>query len=262
MIALLTGIASMIPSDEARAGAWTKEKGDGAVIVTIGRQATPSTLLTLGPASDDKATAQIYAEYGLFDGITVGASLFSETRIGDAGMQASANAAGFLRFRLHKDDQGNVAAVQIGGALPVESLLGGPFGGSNPDSTAEVRLSALAGTSWWGDWGSVFVTSAIGGAWRSEGAADEIRAELTAGYKTGDCCMVILGNFVTVPLIGRDSEDTIAWKLSPSFAYSLPPLWGEATPDTPRKTTLQLGATLEPMNNQDIGVTFSVWRRF
>ncbi|MEM9783478.1 MAG: hypothetical protein AAF899_13505 [Pseudomonadota bacterium] len=247
--------------DSALAGAWTKQKGDGVVIVTAGRQGTPSTLFTLAPSSDDNATAQIYGEYGVSDILTLGASLFSETRIGDQGISASAQAAGFVRVRLHRDDRGNVASLQAGGAVPLEGLLGTTFEGSKPDSTAELRAWALAGTSWWGDWGSIFVSSAVGAAWRSEGAADELRAEVTAGYKAGDCCMVLLGNFVTVPVIGRDGDDRLSYKLTPSLTYSLPPSGDD--PEAKRRTTLQLGVSLEPVGDADVvGVTFSVWRTF
>ncbi|MEO0761202.1 MAG: hypothetical protein AAFZ09_05250 [Pseudomonadota bacterium] len=250
-------LPSLLP-DTAAAGAWTREPGDGVVITSIGRQATPQTLFTLGPASPDKTTAQVYAEYGLTEKLTLGASLFSETRIGSDGM-SSANGAAFLRVRLHRDDQGNAAAVQIGAAAPLEELIGGPFGGSQPESTAELRISGLAGTSWWGDWGSVFVTSAAGLAWRSENAPDELRGELTAGYKIDDCCMAILGSYLTVPVIG---EGDTSYKLAPSFAYSLPRA-ADAPEDEPRRTTFQLGLSLEAVGEGDtVGLTFSIWRRF
>ncbi|MEM6490263.1 MAG: hypothetical protein AAF677_18675 [Pseudomonadota bacterium] len=263
-LAVLAGLAAALLvaalPGAAAGGAWTKKAGDGVVISSFGRQGSPTTMFTLAPTSDDKTLAQIYAEYGLTDAITVGGSLYSETELDDDA-DATLLAAAFLRHRLWQSDRGYVASVQIGGALPLEGVIGAPFAESTPDSVAEVRVSALGGVSWWGDWGSAFVSGTVGFAWRSENAADEIRGELTAGYKPHDCCMAILSLYAAQPLL----DDDTSLKIAPSFAYSLPadaPLDDEGKPAR-RRTTLQIGLSHDVLDGSgDLGVTVAIWRAF
>ncbi len=57
----------------AFAGAWTQAKGEGLAIVTTARRVAPMGALTGGPISSDTNISQVYLEYGLFDGLTIGA---------------------------------------------------------------------------------------------------------------------------------------------------------------------------------------------
>ncbi len=70
---LLVGL-SLSATGPACAGAWTQAKGEGLAIVTTGRRVAPVGALTGGPISRDTNISQIYIEYGLFDGLTIGAT--------------------------------------------------------------------------------------------------------------------------------------------------------------------------------------------
>ncbi|MEL6775074.1 MAG: hypothetical protein AAFS07_04030 [Pseudomonadota bacterium] len=261
---LLACLIALMPAP-AVGGAWTRAEGDGVLISTIGRQGNPTTFFTLPGGSEDKASAQLYVEYGLFEDITVGGSLFTETGLGQEDVTGSASAGLFLRKRVYRDDEGNVASVQIGVAAPIDRLFGSTFANSTSDNPAEVRIFALGGTSWWGDWGSIFISTAAGFAWRGEGEADEARAELVTGYKKHPCCLPILSFYATHSF----GPGEASLKIAPSFAYSPPPseeeiaLAAEEEREPQRKTTYQLGLSYDMLDGDgSLGVTFSIWRKF
>ncbi|MEM6421271.1 MAG: hypothetical protein AAF698_01690 [Pseudomonadota bacterium] len=258
-------VACLVPT-AASGGAWTRTKGDGVIISSLGMQGSPSTMFTLPSASDDKATTQLYVEYGLTDEITLGGSFFAETGIGQTGIDGSATLGGFVRRRLYHDDNGNVLSIQGGGAFPVDRIFGSTFEASTAENPSEIRLFGLGGTSWWGDWGSVFVSTAAGYAWRAEGVTDELRGEFVTGYKRHPCCLPILSIYGTQPL--GDGEASLM--IAPSFAWSPSAdeeeiaLAKEEGRDPIRRTTFQFGISYDVLDDGDggFGFTLSLWRRF
>lgn len=245
----------------AAGGAWTRAAGDGQLIFTSGRQIAPVGALTGNAASSDKTQAQIFVEYGVLDSLTVGGSLYGEVSSIDANDGAALFSA-FARQRLYRDDAGNVASAQIGFALPAEKLISGRFARSRPNSTPELRLAGLYGTSWWGDWGSAYLTTEAGWAWRSEGTGDELRGELAIGYRPWRCCTAGLSLYATAPLSGTNDA---ALKLVPSVAYTLYPPVGrnEKKPQDFAATTTQIGLVYDLLNPDDgIGFLLSLWRPF
>jgi len=258
--ALIAACAALPPP--AHAGAWTQPEGDGVLIVSGGRQTQPISAMASGIAESDKTSMQIYAEYGLIDGLTLGAAVFGEIDTTDL-ISGSASVSAFARKRIWQDDDGYVASVQIGGSLPFESVISDVFGESKPDSTPEVTAAFLGGTGWWGDWGSAFVSGGAGYAWRSEGAANEIRSELTLGYEPWRCCLALLGVYGAMPLGGRGTGSSLT--VSPSLAYRVwPEVWrnGVKPPDA-SPATVQIGLSYDVLGGDEgIGLTFAVWREF
>ncbi|MEO1533424.1 MAG: hypothetical protein AAFU72_14740, partial [Pseudomonadota bacterium] len=60
---------------DAQAGAWTQRKGEGVVIISLGRQGSPVSMLTLAAEEEEKASAQGYVEYGISDKLTIGGAI-------------------------------------------------------------------------------------------------------------------------------------------------------------------------------------------
>ncbi|MEO1724642.1 MAG: hypothetical protein AAFR84_19880 [Pseudomonadota bacterium] len=257
MIIFVFLLAQGAPGD-ARAGAWTQRKGEGVVIISLGRQGSPVSMLTLAAEEEEKASAQGYVEYGISDRLTIGGAIFSD--IAPSSGEGSANVSGFVRRRVWQGES-SVASVQFGGSYPIESLIGTEFGESRPDSTPELRLSVLGGTSWWGDWGSVFTSGTIGYAWRSEGAADEIRSELTTGYAPWRCCLAIVSLYGVAPLDGEDNSFVIAPSVAYHF-YGSTPANGLKEEDRPKPYTLQAGFSYDFLDDEGFGVTVSLWKKF
>ncbi|MEM6678267.1 MAG: hypothetical protein AAF675_10385 [Pseudomonadota bacterium] len=250
--------AALLSAGQAAAGPWTQNKGDGVAIVSIGRQGGPLSALTLPAEEGEKASAQVYAEYGVSDGTTLGGSFFTD--ITPSTGEGSASITAFGRQRIWSTDA-SIASIQIGGSYPVESLIGTDFAESRPDSTPELRASVLAGTGWWGDWGRAFGAATVGFAWRSEGADDEVRGELTGGYAPWDCCLAILSVYSTVTVDGEDPS----LKIAPSLAYTFgPSTEANALKDeAPFKPwTISAGVSQDVLGDDDFGVTFSLWKKF
>ncbi|MEL6478777.1 MAG: hypothetical protein AAFR17_15715 [Pseudomonadota bacterium] len=243
------------------AGAWTRAEGTGQLILSTGRRVAPVGALAGGLAEDDANTTQIFIEYGLLDGLTIGATLFAELSSTDLG-EGSASAGLFLRKRLWQGQKG-VLSVQAGYVHPIEDLFPGDFGRNGTGSVPEVEARVLYGHSWWGDWGSAFFSGEAGYDWRGDDDADEIRLDATIGWEPWRCCLAILSGFTTIPVSGDEDP---AFKIAPSFAYTI---WPEIPrngkkPQGPvRPGTIQIGLNYDLLNPDDgLGVQVSIWRRF
>lgn len=250
---------------QAEAGAWTQKPGEGLVIGTTARRAAPVSALGGGPADSDANISQIYAEYGLIEGLTVGAKFYAELSTSDFEA-SSASLGGFLRKRLWQDGQGGVASVQGGYAHPIESLVGNGMELADPGAVPEAHLAGLYGRGWGGDWGSAFLSAGTGYHWRGEGLADEVRGELTGGYAPWRRWMGLLSLHGLYPL--GEGTDT-ALKIAPSLAYTF---WPDSDADggddgeadaPPHPLTVQLGVSYDVLNRDDgLGVSISLWQRF
>jgi hypothetical protein len=259
--ALVAGYA-LSAIDFASAGAWTQAKGDGLAIVTTARRVAPMGALTGGPASSDTNISQIYLEYGLLDGLTIGAKSYVELSTTDLTASSAALGA-FLRKRVWTDGQGGVGAVQAGYAHPIDSLLGRTFDYAEPGAVPEAHLAGLYGRGWAGDWGSAFVSTGAAYHLRREGLADDMRFEFTGGFAPWRRLMGMVSLYGLTPL-GEGSDMSL--KVAPSLAFTMWPWIGknEKKPTGPVKPgTIQLGVSYDLLNRDDgLGVAISMWRRF
>jgi len=246
----------------ADAGAWTRAAGEGLSIATTARRAAPVGALAGGVADSEATVSQIYLEYGLTDALTLGAKVYMELSSTDAD-GSSASLGAFLRVRLWQGESGGIASVQGGYAHPIGSLVGGAFALSKPGAVPEAHLAALYGKGWGGDWGSAFVSTGATYLWRGEHQADELRFEVTGGYRPWRRWMGMLGLYALAPL-GPGTDASL--KLAPSIAYTMWPYlgWNEKKPRRPvNPSTIQLGIAYDLLNRDDgLGVSLSVWQPF
>ncbi|MCH8167963.1 MAG: hypothetical protein IID49_03615 [Proteobacteria bacterium] len=261
MSVFLVGL-SLSAAGPACAGAWTQAKGEGLVIVTTGRRVAPVGALTGGPISRDTNISQIYLEYGLFDGLTIGAKSYVELSTID--LEASSAAlGGFVRKRVWQDGRGGVASVQLGYAHPIESLLGASFAMAEPGAVPEAHLAGLYGRGWGGDWGTAFLSTGAAYHLRREQTADDLRFEFTTGYAPWRRFMGILSFYGLAPL-GAGTDASL--KIAPSIAFTMWPWIGrnDKKPRGPvRPSTIQLGVSYDVLNRNDgLGLSISIWRRF
>lgn len=250
------------PAGPVLAGAWTRADGEGLAIVTAARRVAPVSSLAGGPVDADANVTQVYLEYGLVEGLTVGGKLYVE--LSASALEASsASLGGFLRKRVWQDGHGGVASVQGGYAHPVESVIGQGLELADPGAVPEAHLAGLYGRGWDGDWGNAFVSTGAGYHWRDEGLADEIRGEVTGGYAPWRRWMGIVSLYGLYPL-GEGTDASL--KVAPSVAYRFVPETeseadGEA--EAQRARTIQVGISYDLLNGNDgLGVSLSVWQPF
>ncbi len=253
---------SLSATGPACAGAWTQAQGEGLAIVTTGRRVAPAGALTGGPISRDTNISQIYLEYGLFDGLTIGAKSYVELSTIDLGA-SSASLGGFVRKRVWQDGRGGVASVQFGYAHPIESLLGASFALAEPGAVPEAHLAGLYGRGWGGDWGRAFLSTGVAYHLRREQTADDLRFEFTSGYAPWRRLMGMISFYGLAPL-GEGTDASL--KIAPSIAFTMWPWIGrnEKKPRGPvRPNTIQLGFSYDVLNRDDgLGLSISVWRPF
>jgi len=258
----LAGVLGATPGPEAAAGAWTKAPGRGQLIATTGRRAAPITAFVGEPAQSDSNFSQLYVEYGVIEGLTLGGVAFVEVSTSDFEDNA-AEVGVFARKRLWHSDWGGVASVQLGYSHPLERMIGEGFAGSEPDSVPEIQARALYGQSFWGGWGNAFVSLEAGYHWQRGDRADEIRADVTGGYAPWRCCMGLLSLYSLTP-IGEGTEASLT--IAPSFAYTIVPRIGpnEKKPfHRLEPTTVQIGVSYDLLNLDDgLGVQVSIWQAF
>ena len=262
---LLAGF-SISAAGLACASAWTQAEGEGMAIVTTARRVAPVGALTGGPISSDTNISQIYLEYGLFDGLTIGAKSYIELSTTDLN-GSSAALGGFVRKRVWQDGQGGVGSVQAGYAHPIESLLGSVFALSEGGAVPEAHLAGLYGRGWADNaenrWGSAFISTGAAFHRRGRGTADDLWFELTGGYAPWRRVMGIVSLYGLAPL-GEGTSASL--KIAPSIAYTMWP-WlarNERKPSGPVKpSTIQLGVSYDLLNQDDgLGLSLNIWRRF
>lgn len=258
---VLAVTAGLVASDAA-AGAWTLAEGSGQLIMTTGRNIAPIEGFIGDAADSDSNSSQIWVEYGVAEGWTVGAVVYGEfSTIDIEDMQLRLGA--HVRHRIWTGEAGDIASVQVGFSAPVENWMGDIAPDSLPDSVPEVHLGALYGRGWQTDWGNSFVTAEAAFQWRGEGADEELRFEVTAGHEAWKGVLGLFSVFSSMPL-GDQNDATL--KLAPSLAYTHWPWLG----DNDRKpygalhpNTVQLGIVWDALNPDDgLGVQISIWKSF
>lgn len=251
----------------AWAGAWTQPEGRGQVIVSASTGVSPQNALSGSLAAPQSSFVSLFGEYGLREGLTLGATAFVEIP-DDGGADHTANVGVALRKRLWQRDAGDVASVQIGYVHPLDALAGAQFGGEFADTRQEVSLRGLYGRGFWGDWGTAFVSLEGGYHKRFDAEEDELRLDVTAGVALDPRWLWLLSLYTTFPV--GDGEDN-AVKIAPSLAYTFEarPVRGppEATEPAPwyalRPVTLQLSLTQDLLDlGNGVGVQISVWKSF
>ena len=261
-VAAALAASALLSPGRAEAGAWTRDKGDGIAIVTTGRRVAPVGSVTGGPIDEDANVSQVYLEYGLIEGLTIGGKLYIELSSVDP-TEGSAALGAFVRKRVWQDGKGGVASVEAGYAHPIESLFGETFAYVEPGAVPEAHVSGLYGRGWGGDWGSAFASTGISYFQRGEGTADELRAELTGGYAPSRRFMGILSLYGLMPL-GSGSD--VSLKVAPSIAVTFWPKvqeGEEGAEDRPNPMTLQLGVNYDVLNpGKGLGLSLSIWRPF
>lgn len=252
-LALVCTLPFGLAPGPADAGAWTREPGSLQLITTIGRRGAP---FRAGKDEEEleTITSQFYAEYGLYEGFTVGGKFWTDVPLNDA-TRGSAELGLFARKRLWRTDQGSVASVQVGGQIPIADWLSEDLGSENPFSTEEIELRALYGKGWWGDWGNAFV-SLEGGYQLRFDLPDEARADAVAGIRPVDCCMALLGVYGLWPVEDGLTDESI--RLAPSI------VWHVRQPDEEgHSLSLQLGTTYDALQPEDgFGAFIGLWQSF
>ncbi|MBY8977192.1 hypothetical protein KHP62_15345 [Rhodobacteraceae bacterium NNCM2] len=255
---ILVGVCSA--SGQAVAGAWTRAEGDGLLIISSGRRVAPIAAFATGLPDDDANTTQVLAEYGVIEGLTLGATVFAELSTVDLS-NSTFNAGVYVRKRLWQGEK-SVFSAQLGYAHPLESVVEDPLGEDIYPSAPEVEFRLQYGHSFWGDWGNAFLAVDGGYDYLGNGEDDELHADLTVGYEPYNCCLALLSTYATVP-VGREEA---TFKIAPSFAYTLYPEVrrnGKKPSGFIRTRTIQFGINYDLLNPDDgIGVQISIWQKF
>ena len=250
----------LLSAPPAAGGAWTRAPGEGLLIATTGRRVAPVGSLAGGPVDSDRNISQIYLEYGLIEGLTVGGKLYVELSASDL-RASSASLGGFLRKRVWRDGHGGVASLEAGYAHPIEDWIGNGLEYADPGAVPQAHFAGLYGHGWGGGWGNAFVSTGAAYYWRGEGLADELRAEITGGYSPWRHWSGMLSLYGLYPLAGGTDP---SFKLAPSIAYSFRLSKDDAKADArARPRTIQIGLSYDLLKPGDgLGFSLSLWQPF
>lgn len=253
MKALLAALIALVPGF-GWASAWTQPPGAGFAAVTVAFTEAARRFDRDGDLVPDpgfsKWESRAYGEYGLAEGLTAVGQVTLQRKTLGAGGGARTGlefAEAGLRGRL-----GQVA----GGPVSVQGLLRlpGAWGSSDPaaqgatDPEADLRL--LAGRSWaaWGAEGWADLQGAYRIRFGSE--PDELRADLTLGWRATEALSLIGQGFATRAVEGRGAD----LKLQLSAVRALAPGW-----------SVQVGAGAAVWGRdaaREVTGFAAVWRRF
>lgn len=266
MRSIMLAISICLVAGDAGAGAWTLAEGSGQLIMTTGRKIAPVGAFMGGAAESDSNSSQIYAEYGVADGWTVGAVAYGEFSTTDLE-KMELRLGGHVRHRVWSGEKGDVLSLQAGFSAPVEGWLGDLAPDSLPDSVPEAHLRVLYGRGWQTGWGNSYVSTEAGFHWRSEHAEDEMRVDVTAGHEVWKGVLGLFSVFAAVPVgLGDGGNGEATLKLAPSIAYTMWPWLGEndKKPYGPlHPNTIQLGIVWDALNpDHGLGVQISIWKSF
>lgn len=253
-------VGGLAVNTAAFAGAWTRSEGSGLMIFSTGRSVAPVSAFATGSATSDSNTTQILLEYGLLEGLTIGATVFAELKTTDLS-DSTFNAGIYARKRIWQGDAG-VFSAQIGYAHPLEGLVDDSLGTEIDDSAPEFEARLQYGHSFWGDWGSAFTSIEGGIDIFADDKDNELRADITVGYEPYHCCLALLSTYATMPM--GNAESTL--KIAPSFAYTMYPDVSRNLKKPEgfiRTRTIQFSIDYDLLNPDDgIGVQISIWQKF
>lgn len=243
----LSLISWLTLSYSVHAGAWTREPGTSFT-------AQSTKFFTTELTSDDdlpfrKFIATSYIEYGLFEGVTIGGELDYAQR---ADGSEESLTRGFVRTRLWKGDN-DVASVEISVGYPLLGALA--TDNAARDVTPDFRVSVAYGRGL--AWGAgAWAEAALSFRKRFQSPADEIKLDLTLGYRPTDKIVMMAQAFGTLGLRneGPFGANYDALKLSVSAGYRI----------TEKRTLLLVVAQDVLGRNIDRGTEFgfTVWNSF
>jgi hypothetical protein len=258
----LASLALLVLPMPARAGAWTQARGKWQVITGAIASAADNTFGSAAPISFRRALLQNYAEYGLFDRITLIAATESAyvdvAQNGGVPFHAVDNAfAAGARIRLDRllgMDAANVFSVEaswrVAGAFNFAVSANRTTGGNGE----ELRLLYGRNFRLGGRYG--YFDIEMGRNFLSGERPDETPLDLTAGWWIGQNHLLMLQSFNLFSGSGR----TPAYPAFDSHKVQLSWVWKRSP-----RTLWQLGAFFSPFGSnalEENGFSVSLWRRF
>jgi hypothetical protein len=210
--ALLAALAALHATGSS-AGAWTRPQGETFL--------SGSTTYYRVDGSDAyaEATAALYGEYGLREGLTVGgaAEIKQPTGSGEAD-EGDITLFAFAQARLREGAAGDPLSAQIGLELPFGADL---IPQSSGDPALDLRL--LYGRGFATPLGDAFFDLQGAVRLRFGDDADELRVDLTAGIRPAARWLLLAQSFSTIGLRnarpGGDDYDVV--KIAPSIGYEI-----------------------------------------
>jgi hypothetical protein len=251
-------LAAALGPSAAVAGAWTLPQGQGQVIETLyGWAGSGAPYGGSAAPNETKFGSQTYVEYGLTNGLTaignVGViryGLSAPTKDSYFGFDYSG--AG-LRAKLWSDDAW-VFSLEASGYVSGARDAAKPAQAGDTGPQADAR--ALLGHNLTLFGAPAFVDAEAGFRFRTDGPADEWRADLTLGVTWTPKAQILAQAFNTISN-GAGAPGFSAWENhigQLSVVYALNDKW-----------SVQIGGfgTLYRRNtNSEYGALVAVWRRF
>lgn len=213
-IALVIAALSSWPAGRASAGAWTRAPDEVFTAQSVRYFTTELAEDTDAPFR--RVSTDVYLEYGLREGLTLGGKLEFGQRLD--GQQESF-VSGFVRARLWRGAAGDVVSAQLGGGLPVLEALAPE--NITRDVTADARATLSYGRGFVSDLGAGWLDGAVTLRHRSGPPADELKLDLTAGLRPDEAWVTLAQGFATFGL-GNDGfggSDFDVVKLALSVGY-------------------------------------------
>ncbi len=241
----------------AAAGAWTQPAGSGQLVLSFFHSDSPKSYDANGRLSPrpDYRKSELYAlyEYGLTDRLTlILTPSLQDIRSGQDRQSGLGYSDLGLRYRLLQQG-GWVGAVQALARLPQGDADNRP---QLSDSDTQYEVRGLLGKGFQLGGHDAFVNLEAAYRLRMGAPPNELRLDLTAGYRLTPALQLLAQSFTTVSAGGGAAgqsfyDDT---KLQLSLAYDLDPA-----------TTLQAGllATVAGRNTlRERGLMLALWHRF
>lgn len=258
--ACATAAASLVAVD-AQAGAWTLEEDATQLFLQVEYFEADTGFDANGdPANGTyrKLNGAFSTEYGLFDWLTIGSKAEArQTEIDSDGQDAKtygpAEGGVWARVRFWRG-AATVASAQIGytDASAYDERLRPSLG----DGASEIDMRGLIGHGFGAEWGDGWLNAEAAYRLRFEDAADQIRLDLTAGFRPAAAPRLLLmaQSFGTYAAGNGTRSDYDVLKLSPSVGFEITP-----------SVTVQIGVSREVMG-RDIeegqAVFSSLWWTF
>ncbi|MEX2519058.1 MAG: hypothetical protein WD969_06990 [Paracoccaceae bacterium] len=191
---IVAGALLCFGGGEAGAGAWTRAGGEVFISQSVRYFSTEFS------ASRDVEFARsalgVYAEYGVTDMFTAVAEVEQGFRLDGSGFGSQDGRAGlFVRAGVWRGQAGDVAALQLGGTIPYGGFTSAAAPGG--DEAREIRAQALYGRGFISAYGSGWVDAALGFAKFTSTRADEIKLDLTLGFRPAENWLGIVQVFGT-----------------------------------------------------------------
>ncbi len=252
----------------AYAGAWTQPPGHGQIIYSSSAYATESYFDNRGRRQSQPLYRKLefnpYIEYGLFDGVTIGASLSyqyadQDVLFGRFWHRGPGDSEFFIRKRLWQQD-GFVVSTEPMVKLPspTSPAVYPRLGSSTPDA----GLGFLFGYGFGSGDLHHFADIDIGYRYRFGAPQDQIRLAGTLGYSLTPNWMAMPQVFITRR---RGTMQMPMFTLSPADDYDLVKLQLSAVYKFNEKISLQCGMFSHVAGKNTGGgggLTVSLWQSF